>query len=114
MQTAQQIVLLLHLIGFAALLGGVLVQLRDRQPEVNGLMLSGAWIELLTGAALFALAEVAPDPAPRGWLVVKSVLTVFVLVLVVANRKYAFIPRGLWVLIGGLSLVNAGIGVFGR
>jgi len=40
MQIAQQILLLLHLIAFAALLGGVLVQLRSKEPEVNASMLN--------------------------------------------------------------------------
>ncbi len=114
MPIAQQILVLLHLIGFAALLGGVLVQLRAREPEVNAAMVAGAWVDLVTGAALFVLAETAPGPAPTVWLVAKSVLTVFVLVLVVANRRYASIPRGLWVLIGALALANTGIGVFGQ
>lgn len=114
MQLAHQILVLLHLVGFAALLGGVLVQLRDRQPEVSAAMLAGAWIEFGTGVALFVLVELVPGPAPTAQLVVKTVVTLFVLVLVVANRKYAFIPRGLWALIGGLTLLNASISVFGQ
>lgn len=114
MQLAQQILVLLHLVGFAALFGGVLVQVRDREPEVSAAMLSGAWIEILTGSALFVLAEIAPGRAATAWLVTKTALGLVVLVLVVANRKYAFIPRGLWALIGGLTLVNAGISVLGQ
>lgn len=114
MQFAQQIVVLLHLIGFAALFGGVLVQLRELQPEVNQSMVAGAWIELVTGTTLFVLLLVGTGPLAVGWWVVRLVLALFVLVLVLANRKYAFIPRGLWALIGGLSLLDAAIGVFGQ
>ena len=45
-------------------------------------------------------------------LVVKLVITVFVALVVVINRKYASIPRGLLGLIGGLTLANTGIAVF--
>ena len=43
MQIAHQTLVLLHLIGFAALLGGVLVQLRSKEPEVNASMLNGSF-----------------------------------------------------------------------
>lgn len=113
MQVVQQILVLVHLIGFAALLGGVLVQLRDPEPEVSAAMLWGAWIELFSGGALFVLAELDPGFDPTVRLVSKAVLTLCVVVLVSVNRKYAFIPRGLWGLIGGLTLVMAGISVIG-
>ncbi len=111
MEIAVQVLVLAHLIGFAALFGGFVVQLRTAEPEVNTAMLYGALIELVTGVALFVLVEAAPDPVRTAPLVVKTVLTVFVVALVVMNRKYAFIPRGLWALIGGLTLLNAGIAV---
>ena len=56
MQFAYQITVFLHLLGFAALLGGVLVQLRVPDPEVNRAMLVGALIELVTGVGLWVLA----------------------------------------------------------
>ncbi|HEY5822220.1 MAG TPA: hypothetical protein VIT20_09605 [Propionibacteriaceae bacterium] len=111
MQIAHQLLVLVDLIGFAALFGGVLVQLRDREPEVSAAMLHGAWIQLVAGAALFVLDEAAPGQTSTTPLVFRAVITVFVVVLVVANRKYASIPRGLWLLIGVLALANTGIAV---
>ena len=112
MAVAQQIVVLVHLIGFAALLGGCLVQLRTREPEVSTAMLWGAVTELVTGVTLFILLEAAVEPVRAAPLVVKTVLTVLVMTLVAANRRYAAIPRGLWGLITGLSLVGAAISVW--
>ena len=43
MQIAHHLLVLLHLIGFAALLGGVLVQVRAKEPEVNASMLNGSF-----------------------------------------------------------------------
>lgn len=111
MAVVQQILVLAHLIGFAALLGGCLVQLRTPEPEVSAAMLWGAVVELMTGVALFVVVEVAPEPVRTAPLVVKTVLTGFVMVLVAVNRRYAAIPRGLWGLITGLSLVSAAISV---
>ena len=112
MQFAYQITVFLHLVGFAALLGGVLVQLRVPDPEVNRAMLVGALLELVTGAGLWVLAVLDSSPVSVPQLVVKSVITVFIAIVVVLNRKYASIPRGLWALIGALTLVNTGIAVF--
>ena len=112
MQFAYQITVFLHLLGFAALLGGVLVQLRVPDPEVNRAMLVGALLELVTGVGLWVLAVLGSSPVSVPQLVVKSIITVFVAIVVVLNRKYASIPRGLWALIGGLTLANTGIAVF--
>ena len=62
MQFAYQVTVFVHLIGFAALLGGVLVQLRAPDPEVNRAMLVGALLELATGAALWVLAGLGASP----------------------------------------------------
>ena len=51
MDLARQIVVLVHLVGFAALLGGILVQARTRDPEVSVTMLWGGWAELGSGVA---------------------------------------------------------------
>jgi hypothetical protein len=111
MQLAYQILVLLHLIGFAALLGGVLVQLRSKEPEVNAAMLHGSLTLLITGLALVILVEIRPDPVNYVKVAIKLVVSAIVVLLVVKNRKFASIPRGLWGLIGGLTIINAAVAV---
>jgi len=118
MEIVGQVLVLLHLIGFASLFGGVVVQVRESWPEVNGAMLWGAWLELLTGLGLVALVLLdhgvphsAVEEPHYAQLSVKLVLTLFVVLLVAKNRKFESIPRGLWVIIGGLTLINAGLAV---
>ena len=111
MQLAYQILVLLHLIGFAALLGGVLVQLRSKEPEVNAAMLHGSLTLLITGLALVILEEIRPDPVNYVKVAIKLVVSAIVVLLVVQNRKFASIPRGLWGLIGGLTIINAAVAV---
>jgi hypothetical protein len=111
MQLAYQILVLLHLIGFAALLGGVLVQLRSKEPEVNAAMLHGSLTLLITGIALVILEEIGPDPLNYLEVAIKLVVSAIVVLLVVKNRKFASIPRGLWGLIGGLTIANAAVAV---
>ena len=111
MQLAYHILVLLHLIGFAALLGGVLVQLRSKEPEVNAAMLHGSLTLLITGLALVILEEIGPNPVNYVKVAIKLVVSAIVVLLVVKNRKFASIPRGLWVLIGGLTILNAAVAV---
>jgi len=111
MALAQQVLVLAHLVGFAALLGGVLAQLRTAEPEVTGAMLVGAWTELVTGVALVVLLLVGPGEVSWWPTVVKTVVTSFVLLLVVRNRRFLSVPRGLLLLVGGLTLLSAAVSV---
>src|SRR5215218_8655735 len=110
MQIAHQILVLLHVIGFAALFGGIVVQMRSKEPEVNAAMLHGSLTLLITGLALVWVEEIGPTPVNHLKIAIKLLLTGLV-VLVVKNRKFASIPRGLWGLIGGLTLTNAAVAV---
>jgi hypothetical protein len=111
MQIAQQILLLFHLIGFAALFGGFLVQVRSKEPEVNASMLNGSFLVLLTGLALVTTEELGQDPVNHIKIAVKLLITAVIVVLVAKNRKFASIPRGLWGLIGVLTIANAAVAV---
>jgi hypothetical protein len=111
MQLAYQILVLVHLIGFAAQFGGFLVQLRSQEPEVNAAMLHGSLTLLITGVALVILAEIGPDPVNHVKIAIKLIITAVIVLLVIKNRKFASIPRGLWGLIGGLTIVNAAVAV---
>ncbi len=111
MQIAHQILVLLHLVGFAALLGGLLVQLRAKEPEVNAAMLHGSMTLLITGLALVWLEEIGSDSVNYVKIAIKLAVTAMVVLLVVKNRKFASIPRGLWALIIGLTLTSAAVAV---
>jgi hypothetical protein len=115
MHLVYQFLTLVHLIGFAALLGGCLVQFRSVAPEVSRTMLVGAWTQLASGLALAALLEVGngpADPVNHAKLGVKLAVAAIVVLLVAKNRKFQSIPKGLWGLITALTLVNAGVAVF--
>ncbi|MFL6045180.1 MAG: hypothetical protein ACJ72M_08685 [Propionibacteriaceae bacterium] len=111
MQFAHQILVLFHLIGLAALFGGFLVQVRSKDPEVNASMLNGSFTLLITGLALVALEEVGAEPVNHVKIAIKLLITLVIVVLVAKNRKFATIPRGLWGLIGGLTIANAAVAV---
>jgi hypothetical protein len=111
MQLAQQILVLIHLIGFAALFGGFVVQIRPKEPEINASMLNGSFTLLITGLALVVLEEIGPHPVNYVKIAIKLLITAVIVVLVAKNRKFASIPRGLWGLIGALTITNAAVAV---
>jgi hypothetical protein len=114
MHLAQQIVVLVHLVGFAALLGGLLVQTRAPEPEVSATMLWGGWTALGSGVALVALALVAGDGVSWGPVGVKTGVTLFLVLLLARNRRFLSVPRGLWLLMGLLTLLNTALSVLWR
>lgn len=114
MHLVYQLLTLVHLVGFAILLGGCVVQLRSFEPEVNVPMLVGAWTQVASGLVLVGLLELSSDPAHpvnHAKLGVKLAIALVILLLVAKNRKFQSIPRGLWTLITGLTLVDAGVAV---
>ena len=109
MPILEHLLVLLHLIGFASLFGGVIVQARSAAPEVNAAMLHGSLTLLATGLALVVLELLIDLPVAWPRTLVKLVVTVLLTVLVLANRRFTEIPRGLWALIGVGALANAAI-----
>jgi hypothetical protein len=111
MDTLRLGLLLLHLVGFAALFGGMFVQLRAAPRAVNSAMVHGALTMLVTGLILVGVLE-GLDAGPNSTkIAVKFVITLLVTVLVVANRRKTSVPTGLFFGLMTLVLVNAGIAV---
>lgn len=111
LEIVRNLLVLVHLIGFASLFGGFLVQARTRHPEINAAMLHGALTALLTGVLLVGWHEIGgqrPDYLKVG---IKLGLTLIAVFLVVINRRFTSVPRGLWGIIGLLTLANASIAV---
>lgn len=104
-----------HLIGFALLLGGAIVQYLSNRLRINASMLWGATIMLLTGVVLSAPlrggGDREPDPAK---LVTKFVLALAIFVMVFFSRKRESVNRGHFLAIIGLTLLNAAVAVFWR
>lgn len=107
MEIAKIVLLVLHFIGIASLLGSFLVQIKDiRRGEGRILagMFHGALTMLVTGLALVALAEIGVGPVNHAKIAVKLLVLVGILALVFRKRERT--PA--WVLwaIGGLSVAN--------
>lgn len=111
------IILILHFVGLASLLGGVLVQLKDAiagKGRILAAMIHGALTQLVTGVLLVGLIEMGGGDVNTTKIAVKLGVVVVITVLVFVFRKKS--PVASWVIwvIGALTLANIAIAVLWR
>jgi hypothetical protein len=111
METLRLVLLFVHILGYAALLGGLLVQVRDETKAVNPLMRDGSGTAFLAGLLLVGVLESlgSPDHAKIG---VKFAIGLVILVLVMANLRKPSIPQGLYLGLLVLTVANIAVAVF--
>jgi hypothetical protein len=111
METLRLVLLFVHILGYAALLGGLLVQVRDETKAVNPLMRDGSGTAFLAGLLLVGVLESlgSPDHAKIG---VKFAIGLVILVLVMANLRKPRIPQGLYLGLLVLTVANIAVAVF--
>jgi predicted membrane protein len=110
----------LHLTGMAALLGGFLVQikaLRAKTAEILPAMVHGAWTSLLTGILLVAvhyweLSMGSTEVLDNSKIAIKTVVVLIVLTLVTIHRKKKPVSGGVLGTVGALTFLNVVLAVF--
>jgi hypothetical protein len=110
----------LHLVGMAALLGGFLVQikaLKAKTAEILPAMIHGAWTAFITGILLVGVREweIALGGGydlDHSKIAIKSVVALSVLILVLLKRKQKPVSGSVLGAIGGLSFLNVVLAVF--
>jgi hypothetical protein len=112
MDFLRHLLLVIHLLGFAALFGGLLTQVRRPEKSVNGLMRDGAGTAFVAGLLLVGVIEADGGSVDHAKVAVKSLIGLVVLVLVMANLRKERIVTGLWALILLLTLANICVAVF--
>ena len=113
------VLVVLHFLGLASLIGGFLVQIKTTPRVINSAMLHGALTQLVTGVLLVGLRYPLNSSDPLEWskpdnakIGVKFVVLLIILGLILANRKKEQITNAVWGLIGGLSILNVIVAVF--
>jgi hypothetical protein len=112
MEILRLVLLFLHLVGFGSLFGGLFVQVKGSPRVVNNAILHGALTLLVTGLLLVGVLESLEPDVDRVKVGVKLAVALVVTVLVVANRRKPTLPRGLYLGLLLLTLLNAGVAVF--
>lgn len=115
MEFVYNLLVVLHFIGLASLLGGFLVQMKSADKGVNPAMLHGALTQLVTGVLLVGIASaglVPGEEVEHAKIAVKLVIVLIITALAFIGRKRTPPQVGLWGAIGALTLVNVVIAVF--
>ena len=110
METLRLVLLFVHVLGFAALLGGLLVQLgHGSRSRSTRAMRDGAGTAFLAGLLLVGVLEAGDGDVDHAKIGVKFAVGLVILVLVMANVRKPRIPDGLFY--GLLALTVANIAV---
>ncbi|MCW2834337.1 MAG: hypothetical protein JWN68_2290 [Nocardioides sp.] len=112
MEILRLVLLFLHLLGFAALFGGLVVQARESDKSVNAAMRDGVGTAFLAGLLLVGVLEAGDAEVNHAKIGVKFVIGLVLLVLVMANVRKPTIPQGLWAGLLLLSVANVAVALF--
>ncbi|CAN5704216.1 hypothetical protein BH11ACT8_BH11ACT8_19020 [soil metagenome] len=111
MEAVRLILLILHILGFAALLGGLIAQAGPGEKRITGPMRDGIGTAFVTGLALVGVLESGDDPVNHAKVGVKLLIGLVLLVLVMANMRKDRIPPGLWAGLLLLAVTNVCVAV---
>ncbi len=104
-----EVVVGLHIIGIAALLGGFLTQTKAMsagEARVVPAMLHGAWTMLVTGLALVGLNQADDQEVNNTKIGVKLAVLLAILVLAYVNREEERVNSRVFGAIGLLTVAN--------
>ena len=114
MEIARDILLILHFIGLAGILGGLLAS----QSKLNKGVLHSAFLSLVTGISLVGIRYPLHDSNPMEWalpdnakITVKLLILVAILVLGYRNAKKDSLPKNTWMAMTLLTVTNIVIAV---
>lgn len=114
MDILKYILIFLHILGAAAIVGGWFATFK--KPTVLPVQLLGAIAQVVTGLALVGLAEAGDGTVNHIKIGVKLVIAILVLVPVIIGYRKAKsgqeVSTGLAHAVGGMALINVAVAVF--
>ena len=112
MEFLRHVLLVIHILGFAALIGGLLAQAGSPEKVVNGAMRDGIGTAFVAGIALVGVLQADDQDVDNAKMAVKGLIGLVLLVLIMANTRKERIPTGLWAGLLLLALANVCVAVF--
>jgi len=111
---ARNVLVILHFIGLASLLGGFLTQMsafKTKSVVINQAILHGALTQLVTGLLLVAVAEMGEGDVNHMKIGIKLAVALAIYVIALVNRKKKPVSSAVLGIIGTLTLVNVVVAV---
>jgi vacuolar-type H+-ATPase subunit I/STV1 len=118
METTYKIFLVLHFIGLAGLLGGLLAQIPNKLKKLQPFVLHSAWLMIIAGVVMVGLNQAmhADDAAvellDHVKIAIKSMVVAVILTLGYINIKKTELTNKIWGLMTLLAVTNVVIAVF--
>lgn len=109
MEIVKGLLVVLHLIGWALVLGGVAT--RMRKPEISSGVWHGVLTALVTGLLLVGINEMGEDPVNHVKVGIKLIVALVLTVLIWRGRKQESVTTGYLGMIAGLTVLNIGVAV---
>ena len=110
MDPIRGILIVLHLIGMAGVIGGFMAQLTEPVKKVTRTMLDGAWTAIGSGLVLMVLASMN-ERLLHPKIEVKAMISIALAVLLVYGKKKDSLDKAIYFVIGLLALVNVVIAI---
>ncbi|MDN4486796.1 hypothetical protein QQX10_01310 [Demequina sp. SYSU T00039] len=107
------VLLIVHFVGLAAILGPFLDQLRARSKRITTAMVWGARAQIVTGLALVGVAYASDHEPDHVKIAFKLVIALAVAGVAEATRKRAEPGAAYWI-VGALTLLNIVVAVAWR
>ena len=118
MEITYNLFLVLHFVGLAGLLGGLLTQIPNKPKQLQKLVLHSAWLMLLAGVVMVGINQMmhADDPSVEVLdhvkIAIKSTVLIVILALGYLNVKKSELSNKVWGLMTLLATANVVIAVF--
>jgi hypothetical protein len=109
MEIVNNVAVIFHFVGLAALFGGWMVQLRSDLKVVSPTMMHGAYTMLASALVLGGLVE---EGANYTKLAIKTFILIGILALLIAGKRKDSIDKSVYFTIGLLTFTNIFIAVW--
>jgi cytochrome bd-type quinol oxidase subunit 2 len=118
MEFTYKLFLVLHFIGLAGLLGGLLAQIQNKPKQLQKLVMHSALLMLIAGVVMVGVNQMmhADDPTievlDHVKIAIKSTVLIVILALGYLNIKKSELSNKVWVVMTLLATANIVIAVF--
>ena len=119
METTYKIFLVLHFIGLAGLLGGLLSQISAKPKKVQAIVLHSAWLKIIDCTAMVGINQSmhandsTVEIVNQTTVALKSAVIAVILILGYKNFKKPELSTKIWGTMTGLAVLNIVLAVFG-
>ena len=118
MEFLYNLFLVLHFIGLAGLLGGLLAQIPNKPKRLEKLVLHSAWLMFLAGVVMVGINQMMHSDDPTVAVLdhitvaIKSTVILLILAIGYLNIKKSVLSNKVWAIMSALALFNVVIAVY--